>query len=115
MGWAKWILTRSAELQYLDGAFFPHEVAAALSTGNLVECLFPFTGPNTDQRGGDTMKKARSAPRLIDLAARVECEVMLATGDPDSDGLWPLATPTILAALPPMLARTGQASQIRQL
>ena len=38
---------------------------------------------------------------------------MLAAGDPDKDGLWPYATPTILSALPTMLARTQQENPLR--
>lgn len=96
-------------LQYMDGDFFPHEKAAALSIGTLVECLFPFTGQEPGDRGKSRRSKQAPLPRLIDLAACVECDVMLAAGDPDGDGLWPLATPTILATLPSILARTGQA------
>ncbi len=75
--------------------------------GDLVECLFPFQGPAAGP-GGPAARKAPPPPRLAELAALAECEAMLAEGDPDGDGLWPLATPTILAALPPALARTRQ-------
>ena len=95
-------------MQYTDGKFLPHEAAAALATGDIVECLFPFTGPASGH-SKDKPQPEKPLPKMIELVARAECEVMLAAGDPDNDGLWPQATPTILAALPTMLARTQQA------
>ena len=99
--WQGWQVSNGACGEYAKDAFITTE---SVEVNETVECLLPFSGQDKEGEQA-TLAALPPPPRLLEVATAQMAHEMLLAADPDGDGMWVLATPSLLKTLPQLLVK----------